>query len=334
MDKSTYTVGQMDESDWWRDNPCPLNRHWGLREVSDIDLKKLKYTLKTCETAKYVMVIESLIYRAFLASPMVRGFCNQKPNKASEALKFLKAAEDRILDSYSEEAKLGYQIVIYTFRMWLLSESIEKESTEVKLKQMESMKTQFPKYMAYVNAIHAQILSRLGRRYRAKAISLYQKALDDFPDNYEWLYGMAVMIGNDARCYRSLVGAWKSPLPDELIRKFREEERILEKILSIKQDFFLARALYGQVLFNLDNNSKRAKKEIKKALKGNASNRIIAILASKFYRRKGVFSEAQRVLEEVRKRNKSSDFYFELGCVFHDQSHTGKFNKKQGISVL
>ncbi|XP_071837161.1 uncharacterized protein [Apostichopus japonicus] len=318
----------MDDSDWWKKNPCPLHPDWGLQDISDLDHTKLKLHIETDDNAKREMMIEANIYRAFLESPNEDGtLYNRSRNSPSRALDYLQQAEDIVVTSCdSEEAITGYGVVINTFRMWLRRDS----SVESTLKELEDKKNKFPKYEAYVTIVHAYILAWLGPRWRTTAMVLYGSALKHFPKNSQWLFGLALMYGREARHQRGVIG-WNCPLPQDIMTLLHEEKQILQQVLSIDPSFHLARAHYGQVLFNLDRNSQQAEGEFKKAFKLDHKNCNIGILAARFYRHKGQFSKAENVLKKLIEEVNLAEVHAQLGFLYRTQSYR---EKKENRSML
>ena len=172
------------------------------------------------------------------------------------------------------------------------------EGFERKLNELAARKDKNPEYDTYMNVVHAYILSRLGPRWGEQALSLYRKAVKKFPNNYEWLIGMAMMIGRGARHQMKIIG-WKYPLPEHVAQKFEEEKTTLEDILRLKPNFHHARALYGQVCFNLNTKDPKAGEEIYKALEGGSRNQNICTLAARFYRKRKFFVQAEELLQDL-----------------------------------
>ncbi|PIK33219.1 putative interferon-induced protein with tetratricopeptide repeats 5-like [Apostichopus japonicus] len=313
----------MGDPNWWKDNPCPLHPGWGLQDISHLDHAKLKLTIDTDDNVKEVMVVETLIYRAFLAYPKGKGMLyNQTRNNSSEALEFLQQAEDKVVSLFRncQNAKIGYGIVINTFRMWIIADASQLKEFQAKLEALEKDKTHFPKHKAYIDVVRAYILSRFGPRWREEALSLYQDAIKEFPRNYQWLFGKALMVGREARHQRVVVG-WGCRLPRDIRSIFKEEETLLKNVLRINPRFNLARAFYGQVLHNLERCPRRAAEEIKEALNGDSENRTICILAAKFYRVKGPFSKAETMLRELVRRVNIAEVHCQLGCLYRSKAY-------------
>ncbi|PIK33221.1 hypothetical protein BSL78_29966 [Apostichopus japonicus] len=210
--------------------------------------------------------------------------------------------------------------------MWLRRDS----SVEATLKELEEKKKQFPKYEAYVTIVHAYILAWLGPRWRTTAMVLYGNALKHFPKNSQWLFGLALMYGREARHQRGVIG-WNCPLPEDIMTLFHEEKQILQQVLSIDPSFHLARAHYGQVLFNLDRNSQQAEREFEKAFKLDHKNCNIGILAARFYRLKGPFSKAENVLTKLIEEVNLAEGHAQLGFLYRTQSYC---EEKENRSML
>ncbi|XP_071837163.1 uncharacterized protein [Apostichopus japonicus] len=308
----------MDDPEWWKKNPCPQHPDWGLHDISDLDHAKLKLHIDQDENAEREMPIEVNIYRAALEYLDGKGtLFNRSRDSPTEALDFLQQAEDMVTSGESEEAITGYGVVINTFRMWLRPDS----SVEATLKELEEKKTQFPQYVAYVTIVHAYILSRLGPRWRKKAISLYEDALRDFPEKPQWLFGLALMIGREARQQRGVRG-WSCPLPEDIRDLFEKEKDNLEQVLTIDSQYHLARAYYGQILFNLNSDSReQAEREIEKALHSDPTNSKIRILAAKFYKLNAPFPKAKNMLKELIKDVNLAEVHSQLGFLYRSQSY-------------
>ncbi|XP_071835349.1 uncharacterized protein [Apostichopus japonicus] len=159
---------------------------------------------------------------------------------------------------------------------------------------------------------------------------LYGNALKHFPKNSQWLFDLALMTGRQARHQRGVIG-WNCPLPQDIMNLFQKEKTILQQVLSIDPSFHLARAHYGQVLFNLDRNSQQAEGEFEKALKLDPKNCNIGILAARFYRLKRQFSKAIKVLKKLIEEVNLAEVHAQLGFLYRTQSYR---EEKENRSML
>ncbi|PIK61684.1 putative interferon-induced protein with tetratricopeptide repeats 5-like [Apostichopus japonicus] len=309
----------MDDPEWWKKNPCPQHLDWGLHDISDLDHAKLKLHIDQDENAEWEMPIEVNIYRAALEYLDGKGtLFNRSRDSPTKALDFLQKAEDLVTSGESEEAITGYGVVINTFRMWLRPDS----SVEATLKELEEKKIQFPKYEAYVTIVHAYILSRLGPRWRKKAIGLYEDALNHVPGKSQWLFGLALMIGREARQQRGVIG-WDISLPNNIRVLFQKEKEYLEQVLMIDSQYHLAKAYYGQVLFNLNSDSRiQAEHELRQALHSDPTNTKIRILVAKFYKLNAPFlPQAENMLKELIKDVNIAEVHAQLGFLYRSQAY-------------
>ncbi|KAJ8019027.1 Interferon-induced protein with tetratricopeptide repeats 1B [Holothuria leucospilota] len=297
------------EQDWWKKMPCPLHPSWKLGDISELDLRKLKQNVDTDDNG--LMVVELAIYRAFLEFP--RGtFFNQGRANPTEALAYLGGAEEHVKAKFQGniDAVIGYGIIINTFRLWIRMDG----STESVLRDLVTRKDGYPNHESYIQVVKAYILSRLGPRWRNSALVLYDSALKRFPQNCEWLFGKALMIGREARQL-----GFDNSFKDKTVRdKFQKEKQILKRVLVIDPDFHQARAFYGQVLFSLGENG--AGVEISRALKEEPQNRSIAMVAVRYHRRNGTFSWAEIVLNRLLETCNTAETNFQLGILYNSKA--------------
>ncbi|KAJ8021128.1 Interferon-induced protein with tetratricopeptide repeats 5 [Holothuria leucospilota] len=299
----------MSLSEWWKDLPCPLHPSWGLDDISELDLRQLKHNVDTDENE--CMVVETAVYRAFLEFPCGR-FYNQGRANSTEALRYLEVAKDHISGNFrgNIDAEIGYGIIIHTFHMWIIVEA----STESILRDLIAKKDKHPSHASYMEVTQAYFFSRLGPRWGNKALSLYESALQNFPDNCQWLFGKALMLGREAR-RTGFVKGWTHR---HIRETFRKEKNVLQRILELNPNFYLARAFYGQVLHNLGEDG--AELEISLALNRDPRSRTIAMIAVRFYRRNRQFIKAEKILKDLLDTYNTAEIHFQLGYLYSFQA--------------
>ncbi|KAJ8033101.1 hypothetical protein HOLleu_23237 [Holothuria leucospilota] len=259
-------------SSWWEDLPCPFHPTWELDDISERDVRQLKQNLDADDDNG--MVVETAVYRAFLEFPRKRVFYNQPIDDPIQARKHLISAKELVKEKFegNSDAEIGYGIVINTFQMY-----IEKDaSTESILRDLILKKDGYPRHQCYVNVVRAYILSRLGPRRYGCALSLFDSALKESPENCDWLLGKALLIGREAREIGYILG-WSDRHVLDLLH---EQKVVLEGILKLEPDYHLARALYGQVLMNLGEGG--AKAEISRSLLNDPPRHSVGMVAARF----------------------------------------------------
>ncbi|KAJ8018248.1 Interferon-induced protein with tetratricopeptide repeats 5 [Holothuria leucospilota] len=299
----------MSLSEWWKDLPCPLHSSWGLDDVSELDLRQLKHKVDKDENG--CMVVETAIYRAFLEFPCGRFYYQGRAN-TTEALRYLEVAKEYLSSHFggNVDAEIGYGIIIHTFHMWIIVET----STESILRSLIAKKHNHPNHVSYMDITQAYFFSRLGPRWLNRALSLYESALQKFPDNCEWLLGKALMLGREAR-QTGFIKGWKHKYVQDTLKK---ENTVLQRILDLDCDFHLARAFYGQVLHNLREDG--AEIEISRALNGDPRSPTIAMIAVRFYRRNKQFDKAEKILKCLLETYKTAEIHFQLGHLYSFQA--------------
>ncbi|KAJ8019028.1 hypothetical protein HOLleu_42640 [Holothuria leucospilota] len=299
----------MVEATWWKDLPCPLHPSWGLVDISELDLRQLKHNVDTDENQ--LMLVETAVYRAFLEFPCGR-FFNQGRVNSTEAMKYLELANQHVSRIFrgTVDAEIGYGIIINTFRMWINAD----DSSESLLRDLTAKKGDYPAHESYICITQAYFFSRLGPRFRDEALRLYESALKTFPDNCEWLFGKALMLGREAR-QTGFIKGWEHK---HVRDTFQKEKRILERILELNSDFHLARAFYGQTLYSLGEEG--AEIEISRALQKGGKSRSIAMVAVRYYRRTKQFKMAEEILKRLLGTYNTAEIHFQLGHLYSVQA--------------
>ncbi|KAJ8021127.1 hypothetical protein HOLleu_40907 [Holothuria leucospilota] len=324
---SKRRIYKMSGVNWWEEWPCPLHPSWGLSDISERDMKQLKLIVETDDPD--INVVESAIYRAFLEYPRGRPFYNQGRRNPKKALEKLGVAKDCVKKKFrgNNSAKIGYGIVINSFTLSITMAFSKEtdEKAESELKKLITEKDHNTDYKCYITVVQAYIYSRLGRPWQGRALSLYNSALERFPDNCEWLFGKALMLGREAR-QQGFRKGWKNK---DVEIACLEEKTVLEKILKINPEFHSARALYGQVKFTL--GEKGAETEIRTALEHKPERHNIVMVATRYYRRKKNFEFAGEILERFinSTKNVDADTYFQLGYLRCFQANTRGLSENQ-----
>ncbi|KAJ8033667.1 Interferon-induced protein with tetratricopeptide repeats 1B [Holothuria leucospilota] len=307
-----------DSTKWWQDLPCHYHPSWNLSEISQLDLNKLKHHIDRNEND--IMVVERLLYAAFLEVPIGSPYNLSRPSVV-QAREYLREAEEYIETNLRDnrDASIGYGIVINACRMWTGQSMREWEE---KLQILEEEKKTSSKYKYYISAVRAFALSRLGPRWVEEAKVHYEYALEGIPENSQWLYGKASMVGRllllnypNVKFEKSANLGYRDML--------NEEKDILEKVLTLNEHFHIARVMYGQVLYNL-GETEEAEYNIEKAREAARNNRSIAEIASKYYQRTEQPEKALEILLSLPNASKTAEVHFLLGKLYKSQSYRRK----------
>ncbi|KAJ8033036.1 Interferon-induced protein with tetratricopeptide repeats 3 [Holothuria leucospilota] len=306
---------------WWKDLPCHLSPAWNLHGTRELDIRKLKRQIDDdLRVAPYFMKAESLLYKAFLEVPPT-SFLNRGPSNPQKALKFLAEAEDYVKTTLKDDrdARNGYGIVIYAFRMWIYSERPQRskmEKVEIALKELNSSQTK--KSQAFVDVILAASLSRLGLNRYDEAADLFAKALEQYPENTHWMFGRALMLGRLARSARSRIYG-SDNVPEEITEKFEREKELLEEIRTLDPSFAWPIAYLGQCLFNL-KRKEEALACLEYAISRDQGNTDIALISARVYKWLRQFSKSEEILMKLPEQSKTPEVSFQIGLIHYERA--------------
>ena len=284
----------------------PSHFNWDLESGTSKDFEALN--LQISEHIHFNPTetpIQALLFQSYL---YMSGFKHPRPDFNSFKACMEKAYE-QINSLTDEDEKSGYQLVaksneaIVARRLKTPNSGIEDELEDLMDQQTERSK-------ACVNSVRAFALSRMGLAKYQDTEYYYQQAVSVYPDKTDWLFGLALVLGRQAR-----QNAPPFTFTDEMV----EEKSLLEKILELDGHHALAHATLSQCLL-LKKENQAAIEHAKKAVENDQKNPYILSMAGKVFRRTKQYDDAIGVFQQACKLNSDDTFlHHQHGLVYRDK---------------
>ena len=311
---------------------APSHFNWNLYERSLKEFDVIRDQL--FETIEYspAMAVEALLLMSYIHVSKR----NRKDNATAED--YLEKSYAKIKETAEENgpAWIGYMTIAIANEAIMVAatktvsgRSREVRELETKVQKLISLKTQ--QSQAYEDSTRAFALSRMGVPKYQEALKYYQQALDLEPENPNWLFGKALIVG---RLARNENGLWSYS------DKMKEERQLLEEVIRLKPSyvtamFFLAqnRCIEGNVEVGLEICNKALEKErscTTRTYQGINPSHIRIIC--KIFRRKGSYQHALNMLQKCERDGcVTSHLYHQWGLVYRDIYKEQKLERDRAL---
>ena len=297
---------------------APSHFNWDLETGTSKEFDALN--LQITEHLKFnpnEMTIQALLFQSFLH---MSGFKHPKPDLTSFKA-CLETAYEKINALDDGDEKSGYLLVakcneaIVAGRLKIPDLDLEDDIEDL-------MPGQSDKLRACVHSVKAFALSRLGLPKYKDTETCYREAVKICPENPQWLFGLALVIGRQAR-----ITAPPFTFTDEM----QEELDLLEKVLSLDDQHALARATLAQCLL-LKKDYDGAIEHAKISLGNQPKNPYLLSMAGKVLRRTKQFDDAICAFQLASELNSEDTFlYHQFGLVYRDKYQMQECDKEKAI---
>ncbi|XP_072043668.1 uncharacterized protein [Amphiura filiformis] len=213
---------------------APSHFNWDLESGTSKDFEALN--LQITEHIQFNPTetpIQAHLFQSFLH---MSGYKHPRPDSNSFK-RCLKIAYDKIDALTDKDARIGYKLVakcneaIVAGRL-KLDNDIEDEIEDL-------IEEQTNKSKACIDSVRAFALSRLGLPKYSDTEKYYRQAIELYPNNSDWLFGLALVIGRRARSNAPYYA---------FTEEMKEEEELYNQILELDNNHGLACASLSQCL--------------------------------------------------------------------------------------
>ncbi|XP_072025249.1 interferon-induced protein with tetratricopeptide repeats 5-like [Amphiura filiformis] len=302
---------------------APSHFNWGIDIGTFKEFNPLKLELE--EHLEYnpgVMTIPALLFQSFI---FVSKYKDPKPDY-SKGREYLNKAYDEIKGVPNEEEKQGYLIVAKCNEA-IMAHKLGEPTTslEAEIQKLLSGKTDLSQ--ACIDSVRACALSRVGMSKYDEAKNYFHEALKVQPDNIEWLFGLALVIGRhsgrrDGQDYND----------DK-----EQARQLYEKILSLDNKHALAHVFLAHNL-TLKEEHDAAMSHANKALQLKPDHPKVLERASKVFRNAGHLENALlrlqtycSTVQDDCASCQNSILFHELGVVYRNMYNDQNAKKKEAI---
>ena len=263
------------------------------------------------------MPIQAHLFQSFLYTSKYRN-PNPDYNKGKECLA---NAYEEIQCLSNEEEKTGYFMVAKCNEAYMTYQvSGQIGSFQATIQDLSAKQTKVSQ--ACIDSVRAFALSRVGPIKYDEAIYYFRKALEIQPDNTQWLFRLAVLIGRCSRIKNGLVYTPESA----------EEKGLYLKVIALDKNQAMAHAMLAYN-YQLEGNEQAAIKYARRAevlQPKKRKNPHVFQKVGKVFRRAGKYEKALQVLQKACAFSKKSSLFHEVGLVYRDMHNhqTGMKTKK------
>ncbi|XP_051883722.1 interferon-induced protein with tetratricopeptide repeats 5-like [Pristis pectinata] len=264
---------------------------WGLQKET-IDLDEMMYRLQNS-------VNFGVIYQATFYNQLA--FVNCLQGNYEEAIQNLKEAEKILRENHKDEFER--RSITYGNFAWVhyhMGQLTEAQSYLDKLEMICKLLTNCPRYTAMIPEVYGEkgwsLLSSAGEYYE-EAKECFEKALEEDPDNTEWIMGYATAL----LCLESFSGT-----PENY--KWSQSVKQLQRVLELDPDDSMAMVLLALKLLEF-NEKEEANGLVKEALQKINDLPYMLRYAAKFYRVQGAVENAVKLLKETLELTPHSSFF-------------------------
>ncbi|XP_072882912.1 interferon-induced protein with tetratricopeptide repeats 1-like [Hemitrygon akajei] len=240
-------------------------------------------------------------------------FLNCLQGNCEEAIQNLKEAEKILREEYKDEFERR-SIITYGNFAWVhyhMGQLTEAQSYLDKLEMICKPLSDGPRYTAMIHEVYGEkgwsLLNSAGE-YCEEAKECFAKALEQDPDNTEWIMGYATALSR----LESLSGTPESRDQSQSVKHFR-------RVLELDPDDAVAMVLLGLKLQMLRQNEK-ANELIEQALQKTSDLPYVLRYAAKYYRQRGFVERAIELLKKALELTPHSGFlHYQLGLCYRSK---------------
>ncbi|XP_072882918.1 interferon-induced protein with tetratricopeptide repeats 1-like [Hemitrygon akajei] len=240
-------------------------------------------------------------------------FLNCLQGNYEEAIQNLKEAQKIQRENHKDEFERR-SIITYGNFAWVhyhMGQLTEAQSYLDKLEMICKPLSDGPRYTAMIPEVYGEkgwsLLSSAAEYYE-EAKECFAKALEQDPDNTEWIMGYATAISR----LESLSGTPESHDQSQSVKYFR-------RVLELDPDDAVAMVLLALKLQRLGQNEK-ANELVEQALQKNSDLPYVLRYAAKYYRQRGFVERAIELLKKALELTPHSCFlHHQLGLCYRSK---------------
>ncbi|XP_070571241.1 interferon-induced protein with tetratricopeptide repeats 1-like [Ptychodera flava] len=225
----------------------------------------------------------------------------------------LKDNETEVTKSGDHDGPLGDKVILLANKAWVFLQTGNMEEVEKLLGHLNDICRDglTRKQTAYVEAHRAVSLIRFGPIKYPESVACYERSLKEYPENVDWLFGLALVIGRKDR-HDSF--DHKKPRSGTV----SEEEACLREVIRVDPNYSLARVFLAEKIVN--NNKGEAQHHIEEALRKASNTTVILQRSGDFFRKLKHLDRALRLFERALELEpKSSFIHHQIGLVYRDK---------------
>ncbi|XP_062928165.1 interferon-induced protein with tetratricopeptide repeats 1-like [Mobula hypostoma] len=279
-----------------------LQCHFTWRPQKEtIDLEDLMHRLQ--DSIDMNMKYKDQAYNQF-------AFLNCLQGKCVEAIQNLKEAEKILRENHKDEFERR-SIIIYGNFAWVhyhMGQLTESQSYLEKLEMICKPLSDGPRYTAKIPEVYGEkgwSLLNSASEFYEEAKECFAKALEQDPDNTEWIMGYATALSR----LESMSGTPESRDQSQSVKYFR-------RVLELDPDDAVAMVLLALKLLRLQQNEE-ARKFVEQALQKTPDLPYVLRYAAKYYRQVGSVEKAIELLKKALELTPHSGFlYHQLGLCY------------------
>ncbi|XP_032889431.1 interferon-induced protein with tetratricopeptide repeats 5-like [Amblyraja radiata] len=248
-----------------------------------IDLDDMMYRLQDA-------IIFANKYQA--ASYNQLAFVNYLQGNSEEAIQNLKEAE-KILRENHKDAFERNSIITYGNYAWVhyhMGQLAKAQSYLDKLEMICKPLTDGPRYTAMLPEVYGEkgwsLLSSAAPYYE-EAVECFEKALEEDPNNTEWIMGKATVLSR----LESFSGTPES-------HEWSQSVKYLRRVLELDPDDSMAMVLLALKLKRL-SRKEEANELVEQALQKSSNDPYVLRYSAKFYREEGAVEKAIDLLKQA-----------------------------------
>ncbi|XP_022089727.1 uncharacterized protein LOC110978770 [Acanthaster planci] len=251
---------------------------WNLKIGVEIDCDKIIRKIdEDLDKTPRLLGIEALLFRAYLE------VCdNRKRWNVRKAREFLDKADVRI-EQTDERLRKGYKVVSLLNRMWIENKCLKTQKVKELRAKLDGKRLEKEDHLV-IRAVKAAALTRLGPNVYAMALDMFEKALEKFPENVNFLYGAALMAGRMAR-YRRITTPEYERLDPGGQKLLDKEKDYLLKMMEINDEYQLARSALGSNLIGRRGKQTEGLGHLKMAYEEAPQVQEVVLNLVRYYRR-------------------------------------------------
>ncbi|XP_070570651.1 uncharacterized protein [Ptychodera flava] len=243
----------------------------------------------------------------------------------------LKDNETEVTKSGDRDGPLGEKVIILANKAWVYLQIGNTDEVDKLLKKLNDICRDWltSKQIAYVEAHRAVSLVCFGPAKFSESVACYERSLKEYPENVDWLFGLALVTGRKDRYDFSVSKKNRSASLDR-------EEVCLRKVIQLDPNYSLARVFLAEKIVN--NQIGEAQHHIEEALRRAPNTTVVLQRSGQFFRKLKHLDRALGLFERALELEPTSSFiHHQIGLVYRDKffqaKHTGHrqkfFHQKQ-----
>ncbi|XP_051883397.1 interferon-induced protein with tetratricopeptide repeats 5-like [Pristis pectinata] len=292
-----------------------LQCHFTWRPQKEtIDLEDMLYRLE--DAINFAVKYQATSYNQL-------AFVNCLQGNHEEAIENLEKAEKILRENHKDEFERK-SIITYGNFAWVhyhMGQLVEAQSYLDKLEMICKPLTDGPRYTAMIPEVYGEkgwSLLKSGGEYYEEAKECFEKAVEEDPDNTEWIMGYATVLFR----LESFSGTPES-------REQSQSQKHLRRVLELDPDNSVAMVLLALKMQRF-KQKKEANKLVEQALQKTPDFPYVLRYAAKFYRTEGVMDKAIKLLKHILEFTPHSCFvHHQIGMCYRSKlnaPHTGHLN--------